>query len=149
MTLFGERVASLGERVASLGERVASLGERVASLDRRLSAIWPSEDRAHDMRRRTQATLYDIHDALAAYQTDPSPKKHALLLVEIGNAMLTLGRMALAVGSSSALTPLQIAVAKAEERVAIFEQLAETAAPDTPVANLWSQTASMTGWPAE
>jgi len=98
-----------------------TLAAMLASVDRRFDAAWPSADKVASMLRRVRGELKEIDQALELAVGRPDQLPY--VLEEIGDAMLALSRLGLAVGAETPLSPLSASVAKTIARLTHFEQM--------------------------
>jgi NTP pyrophosphatase (non-canonical NTP hydrolase) len=112
----------------------STLDARLLAIDKRFDAAWPSRDKIGDMELRATAELIEVKRAL-----ETMPGRRAHVLEEIGDTMLALGRLALAIGAESPLDPMRYAARKTEARLLEFEHLVESpTAGDFERHHLWT-----------
>jgi hypothetical protein len=113
-----------------------SLADAIADIDRRFQATWPTSPA--ELLAHVRRELVEVERAMA--DADRRSTLRREVVVECGDAMLLLGRIALHYGAESGVEPLAIAVRKVLRRLGAFEGLVGTMAP----ADAWRSAKVMT-----
>lgn len=114
-----------------------TLSETIATIDRRWQVGWPESCDPKSLLAHARRELAEIEQAMA--DADLRDSLRGEVVIECGDAMLLLARIALAYGATSGLQPLALAVRKTTRRLEHFERLVKSITP----ADAWRMAKQM------
>ena len=97
------------------------LSEVTMSVVDRFRASWPSHDEVGAMLDQAESEIREVREAVEVARERPDMRDDALM--EIGDAMLALARLGLALGAKTPLEPLAMSLCKTTKRLRFFESL--------------------------